>query len=138
VERYVLVVDDFADGREMLSEYLSFRGVEVVTAGDGAEAIEIARQRPPAVILMDLSMPGIDGWEATRRLKADGAMHSTIIVAVTAHALAPDEGIARAAGCDAFVAKPYQLTVLGDAVLAMVERGRAALKTLDGHTPGET
>ena len=84
---YVLVVDDFADGREMVAEYLTFRGLSVVTASEGAEALRIARERPPAVVLMDLTMPGVDGWEATRRLKADPRTAESIVIALTAHAL---------------------------------------------------
>jgi two-component system, cell cycle response regulator DivK len=79
-----LVVDDFPDGRELLAEYLTFRGFGVLTTSTGAEAIEIARRVKPQIILMDLSMPGLDGWEATRILKADPETRDIVVVAVTA------------------------------------------------------
>jgi two-component system cell cycle response regulator DivK len=129
-EPYVLIVDDFPDGREMLAEYLAFRGMAAVTSCDGADALSVARERPPAVVLMDLTMPGMDGWEATRQLKADPRTKDAIVIALTAHALAPDEGTARRAGCDGFVAKPYDLAALGDALERLLAQGRSALKTL--------
>jgi CheY-like chemotaxis protein len=129
-EPYVLIVDDFPDGREMLAEYLAFRGMAAVTSCDGADALSVARERPPAVVLMDLTMPGMDGWEATRQLKADPRTRDAIVIALTAHALAPDEGTARRAGCDGFVAKPYDLAALGDALERLLAQGRSALKTL--------
>lgn len=129
-EPYVLIVDDFPDGREMLAEYLAFRGMAAVTSSDGAEALKVARERPPAVVLMDLTMPGMDGWEATRQFKADPLTRDAIVIALTAHALAPDEGTARQAGCDGFVAKPYDLTALGNALERLLTTGRPALKSL--------
>jgi len=134
---YVLVVDDFADGREMVAEYLTFRGLSVVTASEGAEALRIARERPPAVVLMDLTMPGVDGWEATRRLKADPRTAESIVIALTAHALVHDEGRALEAGADAFVAKPFDLSLLADALTSILANGRASLNDLPviGFTP---
>jgi CheY-like chemotaxis protein len=129
-EPYILIVDDFPDGREMLAEYLAFRGMAAVTSCDGEEALEVARKRPPAVVLMDLTMPGMGGWEATRQLKADPVTRDAIVIALTAHALAPDEGMARQAGCDGFVAKPYDLAELGNALERLLSSGRPALKTL--------
>jgi CheY-like chemotaxis protein len=99
-------VEDFADAREMYREYLEFSGFRVATACDGREAIEKARLIEPDLILMDLSLPGIDGWEATRILKADPATSHLPIVALSAHALAPEGQRAREAGCDGFIAKP--------------------------------
>src|SRR5438045_6834404 len=96
----ILVVDDAEDGREMLVEYLAFRGFHVVEAQNGTEAIEVARRVRPHVILMDLSMPVVDGWEATRQLKADPLTKDIIIIAVTAHAFPREQEAARAAGCD--------------------------------------
>ena len=121
----------------MLAEYLRFRGFDVLTASDGAEAIDVATAAPPAVILMDLTMPGVDGWEATTRLKADPRTQDCIIVAVTAHALTTDEAKARRAGADAFVAKPYDLTVLGDALAKLLADGRAALSSLSAGQPSQ-
>jgi two-component system, cell cycle response regulator DivK len=102
----VLLVDDYPDAREMYTEYLEFSGFEVVEAGNGIEALERAVDAAPDIILMDLSLPVMDGWEATRRLKADGRTSSIPIVALTGHALAGISEGAKKAGCDAFVTKP--------------------------------
>ena len=102
----ILVVEDFDDAREMYRDYLEFDGFRVETARDGREAIEKARALQPDLILMDLSLPGIDGWEATRLLKAAPETKHIIIIALSAHALATEGERARAAGCDGFIAKP--------------------------------
>ena len=102
----VLVVDDFADNREMYSEYLTYSGYDVIEAKNGKEAIEAAQARSPDIIIMDLSLPVMDGWEATRRLKADGRTREIPVVALTGHALAGHSQGAREAGCDSFVTKP--------------------------------
>lgn len=102
----ILVVEDFDDAREMYRDYLQFAGLRVETARDGREAIEKARTLQPDLILMDLSLPGIDGWEATRLLKSDPATKDILIVALSAHALATEGERARRAGCDGFIAKP--------------------------------
>jgi two-component system, cell cycle response regulator DivK len=102
----ILLVEDFADAREMYSDYLRFSGFRVETATNGQEALDQARNLDPDLILMDLSLPGIDGWEATRILKADPATKHLTIVALSAHALATDADGARTAGCDGFIAKP--------------------------------
>jgi CheY-like chemotaxis protein len=90
----------------MYRDYLEFSGFRVQTACDGREAIEKAQRINPDLVLMDLSLPGIDGWEATRLLKSDPATAHLLIVALSAHALAPEGERARAAGCDGFIAKP--------------------------------
>ena len=102
----VLVVDDFQDNREMYAEYLADCGFRVIEAKNGKEAIEQAFARSPNVIVMDLSLPVMDGWEATRRLKADGRTRSIPVIALTGHALQVHSKGALDAGCDAFVAKP--------------------------------
>ena len=102
----ILVVEDFDDAREMYRDYLEFSGFRAETARDGREAIEKARALQPDLILMDLSLPGIDGWEATRMLKASPDTRHLLIVALSAHALATEGDRARAAGCDGFIAKP--------------------------------
>lgn len=102
----ILLVEDFDDAREMYRDFLEFSGFAVDTARDGREALEKARALSPDLILMDLSLPGIDGWEATRILKRDPATAHLRIVALSAHALAPEGDRARAAGCDGFIAKP--------------------------------
>ena len=102
----ILVVEDFDDAREMYRDYLEFSGFRVETARDGREAIDKAHSCLPDLILMDLSLPGVDGWEATRLLKADPATQHLLIIALSAHALATEGERARAAGCDGFIAKP--------------------------------
>ena len=102
----ILIVEDFDDAREMYRDYLEFSGFRVETARDGVEGMAKARELKPDLILMDLSLPGIDGWEATRLLKADPETSHLLIVALSAHALATEGERARAAGCDGFIAKP--------------------------------
>jgi two-component system, cell cycle response regulator DivK len=102
----VLLVDDYPDAREMYTEYLEFSGFDVIAAGNGMEALERAVDAAPDIILMDLSLPVMDGWEATRRLKADRRTASIPVVALTGHALAGISEGAKQAGCDAFVTKP--------------------------------
>ena len=102
----VLLVDDYPDAREMYSEYLQFAGFDVVEAANGMEALQSAVEHEPDIILMDLSLPVMDGWEATRRLKADDRTKAIPVVALTGHALAGISEGARKAGCDAFVTKP--------------------------------
>ena len=114
----VLIADDFQDAREMYAEYFAFSGFRVVEASNGIEALEKAFELTPNVILMDLALPGMDGWEATRRLKADRRTRHIPLIALTAHALAGFSESARAAGCDAFVTKPC----LPDELVAEVRR----------------
>jgi two-component system, cell cycle response regulator DivK len=102
----VLLVDDYPDAREMYTEYLEYTGFEVVQASNGMEALKQALDRTPDIILMDLSLPVMDGWEATRRLKADERTAHIPVVALTGHALAGISEGAKKAGCDAFVTKP--------------------------------
>jgi len=102
----VLLVDDYPDAREMYTEYLEFSGFEVIGAGNGLEALQRAVDTSPDIILMDLSLPVMDGWEATRRLKADNRTAAIPVVALTGHALAGISEGAKKAGCDAFVTKP--------------------------------
>jgi CheY-like chemotaxis protein len=102
----VLLVDDYPDAREMYTEYLEFSGFEVVQASNGMEALQKAAELVPDIILMDLSLPVMDGWEATRRLKADTRTEKIPVVALTGHALAGISEGAKKAGCDAFITKP--------------------------------
>jgi two-component system cell cycle response regulator DivK len=102
----VLLVDDYLDSRDMYAEYLKYSGFEVVEAANGVEALQQALESMPDIILMDLSLPVMDGWEATRRLKADQRTAKIPVVAFTAHALAGASDGAKQAGCDAFVTKP--------------------------------
>lgn len=123
----IVVVDDSSDGREMLTEYLAFRGFQVAEARHGAEAIEVARRVRPHIVLMNLTMPDMDGWEATRQLKADPLTKDIIVIAVSAHAFASGEASARAAGCDGFIVKPFDLAVLADALDRVLSEGVAVL-----------
>lgn len=125
----VLVVDDFADNREMYSEYLSFSGYDVIEATNGKEAVDAARARLPDIIIMDLSLPVMDGWEATRRLKADDRTRKIPVVALTGHALAGHSKGARDAGCDSFLAKPCLPDQLVAEIKRMLESGKVILKT---------
>lgn len=102
----ILLVEDYDDAREMYRDYLEFAGFDVETARDGHEALAKARSLMPDLILMDLSLPGLDGWEATRVLKTDPSTRHLVIVALSAHALAAEGERARVAGCDGFIAKP--------------------------------
>jgi two-component system, cell cycle response regulator DivK len=114
----VLVVDDFQDNREMFAEYLTFSGFRVAEAATGREALERAFELMPDLILMDLSLPEIDGWEATRHLKNDPRTKRIPIVALTGHTLAGHSRDAKDAGCDAFLTKPC----LPDALVLEIRR----------------
>ncbi len=105
----VLLVEDQEDNRDMLSRRLVKRGYEVAIAVDGAEGVEKARSEAPDLILMDMSLPVMDGWEATRILKADDGTRSIPVVALTAHAMSTDREKAFEAGCDAYETKPIEL-----------------------------
>ena len=105
----ILLVEDQEMNRDMLSRRLKKRGYEVSIAGDGAEGVDKARSESPDLILMDMSLPVMDGWEATRTLKADEATRSIPVVALTAHAMSTDREKALAAGCDAYETKPVEL-----------------------------
>jgi CheY-like chemotaxis protein len=102
----ILIVDDNAANLKLARVLLTGEGYEVRTAADAEEALEILRQFRPRLILTDLQMPGMDGFELTRRLKADPGLRGVIILALTAYAMKGDEERARAAGCDGYVAKP--------------------------------
>jgi two-component system cell cycle response regulator DivK len=114
----VLVVEDYQDAREMYAAYLQFSGFQVAEAANGIEAVEKTQELLPDIVLMDLALPQMDGWEATRRLKSDGRTSHIPIVALTGHALAGHAEGAREAGCDAFVTKPC----LPDALVAEIKR----------------
>ena len=123
----ILVVDDYQDAREMYAEYLQFSGFRVAEARNGNEAVAQARSLKPDLILMDLSLPGMDGWEATRVLKADDETRHIPIVALTGHALAGASEGARKAGCDSFVTKPClpdDLVVEVKRMLNVVKQGQ--------------
>ena len=108
----ILLVEDNEMNRDMLSRRLERKGFEVVMAVDGQAGVDMASSSNPDIILMDLSLPIIDGWEATRRIKADSATQNIPVIALTAHAMAGDEEKAREAGCDDYDTKPVNLNRL--------------------------
>jgi two-component system, cell cycle response regulator DivK len=110
----VLLVEDNEMNRDMLTRRLVRRGFEVSIAEDGLRGVELAGTEQPDIVLMDLSLPGIDGWEATRRLKADPKTSSIPVIALTAHAMSEDRDRALETGCDDFDTKPIDLTRLLD------------------------
>ncbi len=114
----ILLVEDNELNRDMLSRRLIRRGYDVVIARDGAEALTCAERERPDLILMDMSLPQIDGWEATRRLKANLTLSGIPVVALTAHAMSGDRERALDAGCDDFDTKPIEL----DRLLSKMER----------------
>jgi CheY-like chemotaxis protein len=132
----VLVVEDYQDAREMYAAYLQFSGYRVAEATNGLEAIDQANALMPDIILMDLALPKMDGWEATRRLKMAAATRHIPIVALTGHALAGHAEGAKQAGCDSFVTKPClpdalvaeikRMLALGEPATGSSKRGRAA------------
>jgi CheY-like chemotaxis protein len=132
----VLLVDDYPDAREMYSEYLQFSGFDVVEAANGIEALQSALERTPDIILMDLSLPVMDGWEATRRLKADDRTASIPVVALTGHALAGISEGAKRAGCDAFVTKPCLPEDLVKEIRKVLEQSSSAT-TKKGRRSGK-
>lgn len=121
-EPLVLVVDDFEDSREMSMEFLSYSGFRVAEAKDGLEAVAKAIELQPDVILMDYSLPGIDGWEATRRIRASGTAKTIHIVGLTGYGEAEELDRAKAAGCDAFITKPCPPDKLVAEIQKLVKR----------------
>ncbi|MBI5240198.1 MAG: response regulator [Elusimicrobia bacterium] len=117
----ILVADDDKDNRAIAAAALSAAGWRVALAEDGAQAVAAARREPPDLILMDLSMPVLDGYAATRQLKADAALGRIPVLALTAFALAGDEDRARAAGCDGYIAKPCLPSLIVSRVRAVLE-----------------
>ena len=117
----ILLVEDNEMNRDMLSRRLERKGHSVSIAIDGAEGLDKTRSDTPDLILMDMSLPVIDGWEVTRRLKADEATRRIPVIALTAHAMASDEQKAREAGCDDFDTKPIELPRLLDKIHALLQ-----------------
>ena len=108
----ILVVDDNEDNRNILSRLVGFGGYDFVTASNGREAIDLARGANPDLILMDLAMPGMDGWTATKTLKADDALNNIPVIIVTGHVTSSDISLAQAMGCNDVVSKPIDYHVL--------------------------
>src|SRR5436305_13546018 len=105
---YVLIVEDDPTNRMLATRILSAAGVQFAEAVDGEQALALLKTRRPDLVLMDLSLPGIDGWEVTRRVRQDPDLRSIPILAVSAHAMAGDRERAIAAGCDDYLTKPYR------------------------------
>ena len=105
----ILIVEDNEMNRDMLSRRLERKGFKVLIAVDGEEGLEVARASVPDLILMDMSLPVVDGWEATRRLKADDRLRHIPVIALTAHAMANDRDKALEAGCNDYDTKPIEL-----------------------------
>ena len=114
----VLLIEDNEMNRDMLSRRLIRRGFQVVFAMDGQQGIDLARSERPDIVLMDMSLPVIDGWEATRRLKANDATRSVPVIGLTAHAMSGDREKAIEAGCDDYDTKPVEL----DRLICKIER----------------
>ena len=130
----ILLVEDNEMNRDMLSRRLERKGYQVVLAMDGLEGVEAALAQAPDLVLMDMSLPVLDGWEATRRLKAASATRHIPVIALTAHAMSSDRGKALEAGCDDYDTKPVELTrllakieaLLGGASAATADAGESA------------
>jgi CheY-like chemotaxis protein len=118
----ILLVEDNEMNRDMLSRRLIRKGFEVVMALDGQQAVEAAAAQSPDLILMDMSLPVIDGWEATRRIKAAEGTRTIPVIALTAHAMADDRDKALAAGCDDYDTKPVDLPRLLDKINGLLAR----------------
>jgi CheY-like chemotaxis protein len=120
----ILLVEDNEMNRDMLSRRLERKGHQVILAIDGGQGVEMARSQSPEVILMDMSLPVLDGWEATRQLKADDLTRDIPVIALTAHAMTGDQDRAREAGCDDYDTKPVDLQrLLGKIEALLAKKG---------------
>ena len=107
MSKHILVVEDQEDNRQILRDLLGHSGYELTEAENGEEALAAVAKKRPDLILMDIQLPIMDGYEVTRRIKSDPVLKSIPIIVVTSYALSGDEGKARAAGCDAYITKPF-------------------------------
>ncbi|MGJ0620862.1 MAG: response regulator [Methylocystis sp.] len=119
----ILLVEDNEMNRDMLSRRLRRNGYEVVIATDGQQGVEMAAAESPDLILMDMSLPVIDGWEAARRVRENEATRKIPVIALTAHAMAGDREKAIEAGCDDYDTKPVEITRLLGKIAALIESG---------------
>ena len=117
----ILLVEDNEMNRDMIAQYLRHYGHAILTAGDGAAAVALARSAAPDLILMDISLPILDGWEATRQIKAAPETRSIPIIALTAHAMAADRQASFEAGCDDYEAKPINFARLLEKIQALLK-----------------
>ena len=116
----ILLIEDNETNRDMLSRRLARKGYEVILATDGAEGVSLAHKQAPDLILMDMSLPVLDGWEATRQLKAAAATRAIPVIALTAHAMAGDREKAMEAGCDEYETKPVEFQRLLSKIEALL------------------
>jgi two-component system, cell cycle response regulator DivK len=107
MSKRILVVEDTEDNRQILRDVLNDAGFDLIEAGDGEEGVRMAAEFHPDLVLMDIQLPIVDGYEATRRIKADPALRHIPVIAVTSYALSQDEKKAFAVGCSGYVAKPF-------------------------------
>jgi two-component system, cell cycle response regulator DivK len=124
----ILVVDDYEDNRDMYSQYLQFAGLRVAEAANGKEALSKTAELMPDLIVMDLSLPGVDGWQATRIIKQDPKTRDILVLALTGHALEGASQGAKDAGCDAFLTKPCLPEDLHQEIQRMLGAARARSK----------
>jgi two-component system, cell cycle response regulator DivK len=122
MNRRILVIDDDLMNLDMISQRLELRGYDVVRAVDAIQGLELANAEPPDLILMDVNLPEMDGWEATRRLKAEWKTRHIPVVALTAHAMASDRSKALEAGCDEYESKPVDFERLVSKVEMLLSR----------------
>ena len=119
----VLLVEDNEMNRDMLSRRLTRRGFQVVCAVDGQQGVELARSEHPDIILMDMSLPVMDGWEATRRIKSDGNTRNVLVIGLTSHAMSGDREKAIEAGCDDYDTKPVDFDRLLEKIEHLLPKG---------------
>jgi two-component system, cell cycle response regulator DivK len=112
MSKRILVIEDQEDNRQIVRDLVTASGYELIEATTGEEGLEVAARERPDLILMDIQLPGIDGYEVTRRIKADPKLRKIPIIAVTSYALSGDDKKAFAAGCDSYVTKPYSPRLL--------------------------
>lgn len=129
----ILIVDDVEDTRDMYAEYLRHCGFTVITATDGAQGLDAARAHRPDLILMDVTMPGLDGWMATRLLKQDALIKNIPVIILSAHVFTEHRDAAHESGADGFIAKPCLPDELAREVKAALQRWRS---TSDRDNPG--
>lgn len=118
----LLIIDDTENNRILLSRRLKPRGHDILLAEDAEKGLVIAREQAPQLVLMDIGLPGMDGWEATRQLRADPTTANILIIALTAHAMAGDRDKAIAAGCDEYESKPVNFTALFEKIDALLAK----------------
>jgi CheY-like chemotaxis protein len=128
----VLLVEDNEESRDGLSRHLRRRGYEVLIAVDGRQGVDVARTEGPDLILMDMSLPVVDGWEATRQLKTDPRTQGIPVIALTAHAMAGDREKALEAGCDEYDTKPVEFARLLAKIQSLLGKGSGAGQE-EGH-----